>query len=350
MRQSRSSETDDLMTRPGGEERIPKLTPLFVEALESVEAAEALRQTPLANQVLFEQNHPDVREVAERLFQAVKEGRIEEYRDLLKFILAKKTPLQVLVIFHVIRDGEGNGLLHWMAQAHTPDFVRELKYMMEAFNVKIPAEEAADPGDFLRQTQRKSLSEFWPGTTSGDRSLYRIRKKLPLMALLEEQARESRLFVETSQWKQDRWIQQGQRILLEELKAAVLKEGEAPALLAALRGDAFAYKAPLFDSLINGNQSGSPARRALLEEMNTLALLLTPPLYTGNKKGQSPLQLAEKTAPKEQKDMKTLLQAAEKHFDIDTLTDPPSPSFSLKKGIGSVGLLAVGMGCPAVFE
>lgn len=102
-------------------------------------------------------------------------------------------------------------MLHWMAQAHTPDFVRELKYKLEAFNIKIQSEEEAVSDNFLWKTQQKiALTDMDRDNLWEPESL--DSRRLPLVVALKEQTQQTGVIIETSKTERDRWVQKRQRV------------------------------------------------------------------------------------------------------------------------------------------
>ena len=286
-----------------------------------------LELLPMDMLIRLEQQNEETQNVAEQFTQLIKNRDIEGFRKLLERLLTEGTPLQVLVVFHVIAI-KGNTLLHWLSTVHSKELDQELKHMLEAF------------GAYNEQPEG-----------SFSRSLWEIRREIALKKLNRNSLWKLESVVDLDDFKpavllRNERIQNYYRVLKREL----MTPGKTRFFIAITRGNTKTEE-DLFGLLKSINKV-LPFDEEFIEETKQFVTLLTPPLYIKNQQGLSPLQVALQTSKTKKDNTVAILSQAETIMGIDTNTDSSlnSKRKLLWKRIGiGAAVTAIGATCAYMF-
>ena len=287
--------------------------------------------TPLKSSSIYmlinlEQLKAETQNIAQKFKQLIIDNDIEGYRGLLNQTLTEKSPLQVLVIFHIIKI-QRNTLLHWMATAHSKEFRQELKYMLEAFGA-------------YNERSQESLSN----------SLWEMRQEIALKELDRDSLWKSKSVMDLNNFKPVVLLRNNKiKSFYRSLKRELLTPGNTRRFLSAITGKT---GEDLFD-LLKRIKISLHSDKDFIEETRQFVTLLTPPLYIKNPQGLTPLQRAISTSTKRKASTVAILSEAEKIIGIDTNTDSPlhNKRRLLLRRIGIGTAIALGItSCAYVFH
>ena len=277
---------------------------------------------PLNMLIALEQQNVEIRNVAEKFTQFIINGDIKGYRRLLDYILTRRTPLQVFIIFQVITT-EGNTLLHWMSTVHSKEWNQELKYMLEAFGVY--NEQSGD--SFQEMRKEIALTELDQDNLWEAESVTDLNNFEPAVLLSTQQ------------------IQDYYSALNKEL----LTPGNTRLFLSTITGKT--QTGVGFFDLVKKIKAILSPNNKFITEIRQLTKLLTPPLYIKNQKGLTPLQMALHTSKNRKNGTIAILSRAEATIRIDTNT-VSSVNSNRYWAWGTIGIgttVAIGATCAYMF-
>ena len=253
---------------------------------------------PMHRFINHELGNPKIQDTAQRLTQFIKNGNIKGFRRLLSHTLQNKSPLQVLVIFHMVTK-EGNTLLHWMATTHSKEFNQELKYILEAF------------GAYNEQIEKSSRN-----------SLREMRQEIALKELDRDSLWQTESTTHLDDFEPAKMLKKTNTLsYYKSMIGELLTLGNTRRFLSIIAEKT--QEEDFFDLLKNVKTAFS-SDQDFIREADQLIRLLTPPLYIKNLQGLTPLQLAIKTSRKKEDSTVVILSRAEKIIGIDTNTDSSS--------------------------
>ena len=281
---------------------------------------------PMHRFINHELGSPKIQDTAQRLAQFIKNGNIKEFRRLLSHTLQNKSPLQVLVIFHMVTK-EGNTLIHWMATTHSKEFSQELKYILEAFGAY---------NEQIEKSPRNSLRE--------------MRQEIALMELDLDSLWQTESTTHLDDFEPAKMLKKTNTLsYYKSMIGELLTLGNTRRFLSIIADKT--QEEDFFD-LLKNVKIAFPSDQDFIREADQLIRLLTPPLYIKNLQGLTPLQLAIKTSRKKEDGTVVVLSRAEKIIGIDTNTDSSSHNkrISLLRRFGIGTAIVVGAtACAYVF-
>lgn len=237
----------------------------------------------------------EIQNIIQRLVQAVESGDSMGFRILIKHILELHSPAEVLFVLHTIQESTGNNLIHLLANTRSRELVYELKTLMEAFMPFDRKSSSLDglgediiPSEFrgvnLMEKDRQNLWELGAPVDLKNAEFTQAVQKEDLMPYYEVRNKE------------------------------FTKRGNTKYLLALIYGNTternFLYD---FFERIQIN------KETFVREREDLFKWFTLPLYRRNKKGETPLQIAQRVSKKTgQSEAFGILSRAETILGIDT--------------------------------
>ena len=251
---------------------------------------------PMDKLIRLELRNKETQSTFRQFTQLIENKDIEGYRELLDRLLTEGTPLQVLIIFHILKI-KGNTLLHWLSVAHSKELDQELKHILEAF------------GAYSEQPEE-----------SFSRPLWEIRKEITLRKLNRNSLWQLESVVDLDDFEPAVLLKNGQIQNYDRaLKRELITPGNTRLFLAVAMGNTNTREG-LFDLLKRINKD-LPFNEKFIKETKLFATLLTPSLYIKNQQGLTPLQLAIQTAKTQKDGTVAILSRAETIVGIDTSVD-----------------------------
>ena len=270
-----------------------------------------------------EKQNKEIQTATQQLFQAIESGNGDHYRILIKYILMSYSPAQVLSILHAVQERSENTPLHFLAKTSSREWIHELRTLTEAF---LPFDIIQRP---LSDTRALAIPEEFRRTASIETtrsSLWKLKTPIDLDRTNLAKA------------IQERDLAAYRKIRNHEL----LKPGITKVFLAAIYGNTLTGKS-LYD-LMEEAQRDEPE---FAGEIEILAKWFTLPLYKRNRKGLTPLLIAQDVFKKRGfSEPFVILSTVEMGLGMDTeKTQKPK-----QNGLRSFALSVIGIGCLFSFQ
>lgn len=294
---------------------IPEITPPFLSRDRNF----------LDSLIVTERQNTEVQTATQQLFKAIESENWEHYRILIKYILMSYSPVQVLAILHSVQEQSENTALHLLAKTLSGELIYELRAFVEAF---LPFDRRQRS---LSETRASVIPEEFRRTAPGETSksnLWKLKTHLSL---------ENSLLVKA--------IQTGNIPAYRKMRnLELLRSGNMRILLAAIYGNTQTGKS-LYDFL----EEAQVETEEFSMEIENLAKWFTLPLYSRNRRGLTPLLMAQNLFKKKgRSEAFVILSTAETELGINT--EKNNPEKFRKNSSRTSAITTLGISCLFSFQ